>query len=207
MPAALILIADGTEETEFVATYDVLVRAGFSVKSVGVGLKNEFATCTRNIRIIPDEHDLGTFKYNSESPEYDVLILPGGGPGAATFCASEPVLEVISAFRVHKKWVAAICAGTTALVANVKKSDSGSEEKGTVTSHPSVEAEIKAEGWTYSQERCVVDDRFKLITSRGPGTVLLFALTIVEQLCGREKRKDVEGPMLMPASDSLDGTA
>jgi protein DJ-1 len=36
-----------------------------------------------------------------------------------------------------------------------------------------------------------------------PGTALLFALIIVERICGREKRKEVEGPMLMPASDSL----
>lgn len=59
MPKALILIADGSEEIEFVTVYDgmfatflkmsiielkilhiVLMRAGFEVKSVGVDLAN-----------------------------------------------------------------------------------------------------------------------------------------------------------------------
>lgn len=44
MPSALILIADGSEETEFVTTYDVLVRAGIDTKSIGVNLKNDYAT-------------------------------------------------------------------------------------------------------------------------------------------------------------------
>ncbi|KAF2499228.1 DJ-1 [Lophium mytilinum] len=206
MPQALILIADGTEETEFVATYDVLVRAGFKVKSVGVNLKNDFATCSRNIRIIPDEHDIESFKYDTYNPEYDVLILPGGGPGAATFCASEVVLMTIANFRARDKWVAAICAGTTAIVVDTSSSYGAPAGVGTVTSHPSVEAEIKAKGWHYSQDRCVVDKDYKLITSRGPGTALLFALSIVEELCGKEKRKEVEGPMLMPASDSMKET-
>lgn len=44
MPSALILIADGTEETEFVATYDLLVRAEVETQSCGVNLKNDYAT-------------------------------------------------------------------------------------------------------------------------------------------------------------------
>lgn len=43
-------------------------------------------------------------------------------------------------------------------------------------------------------QRVVVDG--KVITSRGPGTAMLFALTIVEELCGNEKRNEVEGPMI-----------
>lgn len=61
MPSALILIADGTEEIEFVTPYDgqwlgrvkplhtcltptVLIRAGFDVKSAGVNLQKDWAT-------------------------------------------------------------------------------------------------------------------------------------------------------------------
>lgn len=43
-PTALILIADGTEEIEFVTPYDVLTRAGFKVESVGIDLKEYYAT-------------------------------------------------------------------------------------------------------------------------------------------------------------------
>jgi protein DJ-1 len=41
----------------------------------------------------------------------------------------------------------------------------------------------------------VVDQN--IITSRGPGTAILFALTIVEELCGEEKRDEVAGPMIV----------
>jgi protein DJ-1 len=45
--------------------------------------------------------------------------------------------------------------------------------KGIVTSHPSVEADIKTQGWEYSQERVVVDEEKKLITSRGYVTTVI----------------------------------
>jgi len=59
--------------------------------------------------------------------------------------------------------VAAICAGTTALVESEKKF--GEVGKVKVTSHPSVEKGIREEGWEYSEERVVVDGT--VITSRG----------------------------------------
>lgn len=43
MPSALILLADGSEETEFVTTYDILVRGGIDTKSCGVNLKHDYA--------------------------------------------------------------------------------------------------------------------------------------------------------------------
>jgi protein DJ-1 len=114
---------------------------------------------TRNIRIVPDYPTLASVP----SPnDYDILILPGGGPGAKTFSTTDDVLELINSFRKANKWVAAICAGTTALVAAEKAHGQG---KGKVTSHPSVAEEIKSADWMYSEERVVVDG--KLVTSRG----------------------------------------
>jgi protein DJ-1 len=107
---------------------------------------------TRNVRIVPD---YSTLKSVPLQEDYDILILPGGGPGAKT-------LELINSFRKKDKWVAAICAGTTALVAAEKAHGTG---KSKVTSHPSVAEEIKSAGWEYSEERVVVDG--KVITSRG----------------------------------------
>ncbi|KAJ4317020.1 hypothetical protein N0V94_005162 [Neodidymelliopsis sp. IMI 364377] len=198
MPRALILVADGSEEIEFVTPYDVLTRAGFEIQSAGIDLKNDgYAHMTRNIRIVPDHSTLSSIP----SPEsYDLLILPGGAPGATTFSASNKVLQLITSFRQQGKYVAAICAGTTALVAAQELAASGKTEseagrKAKVTSHPSVRDEIKAKGWEYSEERIVVDG--KVVTSRGPGTALLFALTLVELLAGKEKRDEVAGPMVV----------
>ncbi|OCL07292.1 DJ-1 protein [Glonium stellatum] len=195
MPTALILIADGTEEIEFVTPYDVLIRAGVTVKSVGVNLKNEsFAVCSRNVRILPDEPSIDKIAANCDA---DILILPGGGPGAKAFCDSDTVLKLVRQFRDSGKWVGAICAGPTTLVKSYEK-EAGGLQKATITSHPSVEKEIRDKGWSYSSERVVVDG--KIVTSRGPGTSLLFALTIVELLCGTQKREEVAGPMIPPAT-------
>ncbi|KAJ4381207.1 hypothetical protein N0V86_003556 [Didymella sp. IMI 355093] len=198
MPKALILVADGSEEIEFVTPYDVLTRAGFEIQSAGVNLNNEtYAHMTRNIRIVPDHPSLSSV---SDSEFYDILILPGGAPGAKTFSTTNEVLQLIASFRSQGKYVAAICAGTTALVAAQKlaassKTESGAAEKAKVTSHPSVKEEIQEEGWEYSEERVVVDG--KVITSRGPGTAMLFALTIVEALVGKEKRDEISGPLMV----------
>ncbi len=80
--SALILIADGSEEIEFVTAYDILTRAGIDVKSCGVNLAHEYAVCTRNVRIVPDITTIPA------EPTTDILILPGGGPGAKLFANS-----------------------------------------------------------------------------------------------------------------------
>lgn len=113
---------------------------------------------TRNIRIVPDVPSLLALSAQAAHHVYDILIIPGGGPGAATFCKNDSVLELINDFRNAGKYVAAICAGTTAIVAA-----QGAKVK--VTSHPSVKGGIEKEGWMYSEERVVVDQ--KIITSRG----------------------------------------
>ncbi|CAC9889818.1 unnamed protein product [Aureobasidium pullulans] len=76
------------------------------------------------------------------------------------------------------------------------RADGEAAKKCKVTSHPSVKQEIVDAGWTYADdsERVVVDG--KIITSRGPGTALLFSLTIVEQLAGKAKKDEVHGPMI-----------
>jgi protein DJ-1 len=68
-----------------------------------------------------------------------------------------------------------------------------------VTSHPSVKDGIVEAGWNYApdNERVVVDG--KVITSRGPGTAMLFALTIVEALAGKAKREEISPAMLLAA--------
>lgn len=153
--------------------------------------------CSRHVKIIPD------FPSVNEIPDRivdaaNVLILPGGAPGAKTFCQSDDVLRLIREFRNEGKHVAFICAGTTALVASTKASnvEGQASRKCRVTSHPSVKQEIVDAGWEYAdeKERVVVDG--KVVTSRGPGTAMLFALTIVEALAGKDKRAEITGPMI-----------
>ena len=111
---------------------------------------------SRNIRIVPDYPELSSVSVDAHE-RYDVLILPGGAPGAKTFCGDNTVLDLINEFRKRAKWVAAICAATTALVAAHKRDDGTRKVTTTVTSHPSVKDEVVQAGWQYSEERVVVD--------------------------------------------------
>ncbi|KAI9788877.1 MAG: hypothetical protein M1816_006541 [Peltula sp. TS41687] len=220
MPSALILIADGTEEIEFITAYDgiaasrgnrpaklkltsdpVLVRAGFTVASCGVDLKHgSYALCSRGAKINPDARSIENLAGAIHTdPTTDILVLPGGAAGAATFSGSETTTRLINRYREQGRWVACICAGTMALV---KAAEKAKDESGSrtcrVTSHPSVKEEIVEKGWEYSEERVVLDGM--VITSRGPGTALLFALTIVEALLGKAKRDEVAAPMIVAES-------
>jgi len=182
---AFVLVADGSEEIEFVTVYDVLVRAGFLVCSIGVNISDSFARLSRGVKIIPDVQSL-----DPEVQLPDLIVLPGGAPGAKTFEESDAVAKLINRAQKEGVYIGAICAATKALVGF------GAEAgwKAKVTSHPSVQEAVVKGGWEYAQDRVVLDG--KIITSRGPGTSLLFALTLVETLCGRAKREEVEGPMI-----------
>ncbi|KDQ60209.1 hypothetical protein JAAARDRAFT_32583 [Jaapia argillacea MUCL 33604] len=195
--SALILIADGTEEMEFTITYDTLVRAGISCTSAFVAAPAEptlsyggstappFAKGSRGINILPDMY----FSPVDCTPEmYDALIIPGGAKGAETMSGSSPVQHLVREFLEQGKVVGMICAGSLA-------AKTSGLEKQPLTSHPSVKSSLD-QHFDYSEESVVVSG--KLVTSRGPGTTFPFALTLVEMLCGKEKREGVRGPMVFP---------
>lgn len=143
-PSVLVFIAQGTEEMEFVTTYDVLVRAGCTVRSVYVGSYSEdssdphgaaqFATCTRGVRILPDLRLTDLEK--GKALGYDAVVVPGGGPGAKTISENTSVQDLIKRYFADGKIVATICAGTLAV------KTSGIAPDSSVTSHPSVQNQL-----------------------------------------------------------------
>ncbi|KAJ7190808.1 class I glutamine amidotransferase-like protein [Mycena pura] len=219
MPSAIILIADGTEEMEFTITYDTLVRAGVACQSAYVRNAAEDSTAprpyahgSRGIRIMYD----AVFEAPQFLPPasgYDALVIPGGAKGAETMSSSAAVQELVREFLAQGKIVGMICAGSlTALTSKLPRQP--------LTSHPSVKAQLeKIEQnsplhFDYSEDPVVISS--KLVTrhsnlnpsrhSRGPvslfiaGTAFPFALTLVEMLCGAEKRAEVRAPMVFPAA-------
>ncbi|KZT70473.1 DJ-1 protein [Daedalea quercina L-15889] len=194
MPSALILIADGTEEMEFTITYDTLVRAGVSCTSAYVPAADAAsqnttslpcATGSRGINILPDQR----FSPQAAAPaNYDLLVIPGGAKGAETIVTNSPVQHLVRAYMQENKYVGMICAGSLA-------AKTAGLPKQPLTSHPSVKSQLESD-FEYSEEPVVVSGR--LVTSRGPGTAFPFALTLVELLCGKEKRAQVAGPMIFP---------
>ncbi|KZT28111.1 DJ-1 protein [Neolentinus lepideus HHB14362 ss-1] len=198
MPSALILIADGTEEMEFTITYDTLVRAGVSCTSAYIAPADDeggleygnrtappFAKGSRGINILPDRFfaplELGPDKF-------DALIIPGGAKGAETIASSSPVQHLVREYYTKGKVVGMICAGSMA-------AKTSNLPKQALTSHPSVKSELDKD-FDYSEESVVVSKN--LVTSRGPGTAFPFALTLVELLCGKDKKEEIRGPMVFP---------
>lgn len=193
MPSALVLLADGTEEMEFTIAYDTLVRAGVKTLSAYVPtlafgtrtISPPVAKGSRGINIMPDSY----LEASVCGPDkHDLLVIPGGAVGAATISTNPAVQQLIRDYIDNGKYVGMICAGSLAAkTSNLPRQP--------LTSHPSVKAELEPD-FEYSEEPVVVSGN--LVTSRGPGTAFPFAFTLVELLCGKEKREEVTTPMIFP---------
>ncbi|KAG8007688.1 Protein/nucleic acid deglycase DJ-1, partial [Nibea albiflora] len=142
--------------------------------------------CSRNVVICPD----ASLEDASKQGPYDVVLLPGGMPGAQNLAESPAVKEVLKDQDGRKGLIAAICAGPTALLAH------GIGYGSTVTTHPAMKEKMMAgDHYKYSEARVQKDGHY--ITSRGPGTSFEFALTIVEELMGAEVAAQVKAPLVM----------
>src|SRR5512146_1645167 len=175
MKTALILFADGSEELEAVTVINLLRRAGVTV--VFAGLHEGPLRGSRGTVLVPD-----TTLDDVLDHDYDMVVLPGGQPGTNNLKADERVLKLVRRMHEADKYVAAICAAPSVLAtAGLLGGKHATSFPGSLDPFPKVLREPQA----------VVEDG-KLITSRGPGTAMDFALTLVERLMGREKRMEVE---------------
>lgn len=165
MPKIACLLADGFEETEAIATIDVLRRAGFEVDLVSIHEKT--VTSSHRVKLIAD-------KLFENMDDYDAIFLPGGQPGSNNLAADPRVLDLVRTYFHKDKLVAAICAAPTVLA------KAGILHGKQVTSYPSSNAgEVFAQS-TYKEDLVVKDGN--ILTSRGVGTVLPFAYAFVEAL-------------------------
>uniref|UniRef100_A0A3P8X291 protein deglycase n=1 Tax=Cynoglossus semilaevis TaxID=244447 RepID=A0A3P8X291_CYNSE len=197
---ALVIVSKGAEEMETVVPVDIMRRAGIAVTLAGLSGKDP-VQCSRNVVICPD----ASLDEASKQGPYDVVVLPGGMPGAQNLADSPAVKEVLKEQDGRKGLIAAICAGPTALLAH------GIGFGSTVTTHPSMKEKMMAgekschaaavestplrDHYKYSEARVQKDGHF--ITSRGPGTSFEFALTIVEELMGPEVVAQVKAPLML----------
>jgi len=181
MPSVLIPVADGSEELEAVTMIDLLRRAGIEVTVAS--LDGDAVTCSRRTKLVPD-----CSLPEALERDFDMLALPGGLPGADHLAADQRLTGLIRRMDGDGRWLAAICAAPKAL------RRAGVLEGRRATSYPGVlEAEghdlVTGEAWTRDGH---------VLTSRGPGTAMDFALELVEVLSGRPKRLEVEQALQRP---------
>jgi len=182
MKSAALLLAQGFEEVEAVAPIDILRRG--EVTTDVISISDHLDVCgARNIIVKAD-----LTMAQADFSKYDMLILPGGGPGVDNLIACPEVLEQVRNFVSENRLVGAICAAPKVLV------KAGVINDRTVTSYPSLEPEISGQAKAYSQERVVEDGN--IISSRAAGTALEFGLALLKALQGPDVSEKVKSEIL-----------
>jgi 4-methyl-5(b-hydroxyethyl)-thiazole monophosphate biosynthesis len=182
MARVLIPLAPGCEEIEAVTAIDILRRAGIEV--IAAGLHPGPVRASRGTVLMPDA-TLDDVLHQ----HYDMVVLPGGMPGSEHLKNDARLSGLMKAMASQGKYVAAICAAPMALHA------AGLLEGKRATSFPGVIDEMPGTH-RYQTDAVVVDGH--IITSRGPGTAMDFALQLVELLAGKAKRDTVEDELQRP---------
>jgi protein deglycase len=177
MPSVLIPLAQGCEELEAVTLIDLLRRGGIEV--VTAGLDDRPVTASRGVVLMPD-----MTLDDALARDYDMVVLPGGGAGADNLDNDNRIHTLLRRMIEGGKFAGAICAAPKVLA------NAGILEGKRATSYPGVLDKMQPSGVTYTGEAVVRDGN--ILTSRGPGTAMDFALTLIETLVGKDKRDEVE---------------
>lgn len=167
-----IFLADGFEMIETLTPCDILHRAGLDVRLVSVNGK-EFVRSTHGVEVKADMQlcDL-------DAKQIDMMILPGGMPGAQNLYETKPLIELLMRHAEQKKPIAAICAAPFIL------GKCGLLQGKSATCYPGFENDLI--GACHTPCSVVVDG--SVVTAKGMGVSLDFALELCEMLCGKEKR-------------------
>jgi 4-methyl-5(b-hydroxyethyl)-thiazole monophosphate biosynthesis len=179
MVRVLVPLAEGFEEIEAVTIIDVLRRAGIEV--VVAALASAPVTGSHAIAVVPD-----VLLGDVEPQQFEAVVLPGG-PGVVHLQQDERIGTLLTEMHQAGRWTAAICAAPTVL------SQAGLLSGRRATSYPGVRDALDV--GEYLETSVVVDGR--VVTSRGVGTALEFALGLVVLLVSRERAEDLARAMVV----------
>lgn len=170
-----VFLADGCEEIEALTVVDIARRAGMEVAMISVSGEKQVKS-SHNVTFLTD--------IPAEYMDFDMLdgiVLPGGMPGTLNLGANEIVQKIIYEFAEKGKLVAAICAAPSVL------GEAGLLQGKNATCHPGFEEKLL--GANTSTEDVVVDGN--IITSRGMGTAIPFALEIIRYFTDDSKVAEI----------------
>lgn len=170
MSKAAVFFGTGYEEIEALTVVDILRRA--SVETMMVSITEERSVTGSHSVPVTMDAVLSEVDFNS----LDVLVLPGGMPGTKNLEACEALMKQVDAFMAQDKIVAAICAAPSIL------GHRGFLKGRKACSFPAFESHL--EGAEVMDQPAVIDSN--IVTGRGMGAAVPFALAILEKLQGKE---------------------
>lgn len=175
MKKIAVFFAEGYEEIEALTVVDICRRCGLEVNMVSVN----------GDKRVKGSHGVGvemdTVLSQVNFGECDMLVLPGGMPGTKNLEASEELMRQVDAFHAAGKYIAAICAAPSIF------GHRGILKGRKACSYPGFESHL--EGADVTNGPVEISDH--VITSRGLGTAIDFALAIVKVFCGQEKAEEL----------------
>ncbi|MCL1864805.1 MAG: DJ-1/PfpI family protein [Spirochaetes bacterium] len=174
----LIPLAEGFEETEAITVIDILRRAG--IDTVTAALKKNPVTGSHKISVVAD-------KLLDENEEFNAIVLPGGMPGSSNLRDDNRIIKIIKKINASGGLTAALCAAPIVL----SKAEVLKGKK--YICYPGFEDEI-ADG-IFTDKDVVVDGN--IITGKGAGHAVLFALSIVAHLKGEVAAKKVSNQLTL----------
>ena len=180
MKKVYIFLAEGFEEIEALTVVDLLRRAQIEAVTVSIQ-KSKMVKGARGIKV---EADLLLSEVKGTMA--DMLVLPGGMPGTLHLGEHKGLQNILKDFHNEKKNIAAICAAPSVL------GKYGILEGRRACCYPSFEAQLTGAEVVFEP---VVQDGH-IVTSRGMGTAISFALKLTEVLCGAKAANEVKESIL-----------
>ncbi len=180
MALVAVILADGFEEMEAIAVIDLLRRA--EVEVLLAGLRVGPVRSARDVRIVVDV-DIDALWPQT----LDMLVIPGGTEGVKALGSDRRIGELLRATAARGIAVAAIGSAPVLLA------EAGLLANRRVTAIPSCRQQL---GSAHYEDACVVEDG-PVVTGRGPGAALSFALAIVTRLAGYEKAVALERQLII----------
>lgn len=178
-----LFIADGTEETEAIATLDLLRRADIDTDLISISDYLQVVT-SHKLKVTADK----TYR-DIDINDYDMIVLPGGLRGTENFRASETLAGWISDFAAQGKGLAAICAAPSVF------SGLGILSGIDATSNPGVFENLTKDGAILHKDSKVVRSG-NIITSQAMGTTIPFALEIIAMYKGQEAADSLKATII-----------
>lgn len=191
MKGAYMFFANGFEETEALATLDMLRRGGVDIRMVSV-TEEKTVTSSHNVPVTADM-TFSEFKAQAEfgsTSREDLMVFPGGMPGSVNLAETGELMDILRLHYAEGGCVAAICAAPSVVLSHLPDLQGK-----TMTCYDRFEPALIEKGVHHTKEGVATDGN--IITGRGAGFATQFGLTILAYIKGQEAADKVARSIML----------